>query len=129
MAGSFEQVGAQLAGVGAQQNSLAAAVASGKLWMEAGVAERAAARCDQAVRDVDDLVYDARDLTRKRKFGDNEDGQAAAKRFALAGQDYIDTMREAQQVFRNMAATYRAAGRTVTQADASNEQLFGGRSE
>lgn len=129
MAGSYEQAGAQLAGIAAQQNSLAAAVAAGELWMEAGVAERAAARCEQAVGDIDDLLRDARDLTRKRKFGDNEDGNAAAARFVQAAQDYIDTMRNAQQVFRNMAATYRAAGRTVAQADASNMQMFGGRSE
>ena len=45
MAGSLEQADAQLAGVAAQQNSLAAAVAAGELWMETGVAERAAARC------------------------------------------------------------------------------------
>jgi len=97
--------------------------------MEAGVAERAAARCDQAVREIDDLLIDARVLTRKRKFGDNEDGNAAAERFAQAGQDYIDAMRSAQGVFKNMAATYRAAGRTVTEADAANEQMFRDRSE
>jgi len=128
MAGSFEHASAQLVDVAAQQNSLAAAVAAGELWMEAGVAERAAARCDQAVKDIDDLVYDARDLTRTRKFGHNEDGQAAAGRFARAGRDYIDTMRNAQQVFRNMAATYRAAGRTVTEADETNEQMLRGES-
>jgi hypothetical protein len=126
MAVGFQHASAQLAGVAAQQNSLAAAVAAGELWMEAGVAERAAARCEQAVRDIDDLVYDARDPARKRKFGDNEDGQAAAERFAQAGQDYIDTMRNSQQVFRNMAATYRAAARTVNEADATNEQMFRG---
>ncbi len=129
MTNSFEPAGVQLAGVVQQQNSLAAAVAAGELWMEVGVAERAAARCDQAVRDIDDLVYDARELTRLRKFGANEDGQAAAARFAQAGQDYIDTMRNAQKVFANMAATYRAAGRTVTEVDAANEQMFGSRSE
>jgi ABC-type nitrate/sulfonate/bicarbonate transport system substrate-binding protein len=126
MAGNFEHASAQLAGVAEQQNSLTAAVAAGELWMEAGVAERAAARCEQAVRDIDDLVYDARDLTRKRRFGDNEDGQAAAERFAQTGQDYIDTMRNSQHVFRNMADTYRAAGRTVTEADATNEKMLRG---
>jgi hypothetical protein len=129
MTNSSELAGAQLAGVAQRQNFLAAAVAASELWMEIGVAERAAARCDQAVRDIDDLVYDARELTRLRKFGANEDGQAAAARFAQAGQDYIDTMRNAQKVFANMAATYRAAGRTVTEVDAANEQMFGSRSE
>ncbi|MGH3719208.1 MAG: hypothetical protein ACRDRI_10305 [Pseudonocardiaceae bacterium] len=120
---SVEQADAQ------QPISLAAAVAAGDLWLEAGVAERAAQRCEQAVREIDDLVHDAQDLTRKRKFGDNEDGNAAAERFAQAGHDYIAAMRHAQQVFRNMAATYRAAGRTVTEADAANEQMFRGRPE
>ncbi|PZS27459.1 MAG: hypothetical protein DLM61_16600 [Pseudonocardiales bacterium] len=55
MAGSFEHSGAQLAGVAQQQNSLAAAVAAGELWLETGVAERAAARCEQAVREIDGL--------------------------------------------------------------------------
>ena len=127
MAGSFEQAGAQLADVAAQQGSLAAAVAAGELWMEAGVAERAAARCDHAVKELDDSLRDALQLTRSRRFGDNEDGHAAAARFAQAGQDYIATMRKAQQVFRNMAATYRAAGRAVTETEAANEQLFRGR--
>jgi len=129
MAGSVEQAGGQLAGVAQQQSSLAAAVAAGELWLESGVAERAAARCEQAVKDIDDLVLDAQDLTRKRKFGDNADGNVAAERFAQAGVDYIDSMRNAQQVFRNMAATYRAAGRTTTETDAVNEQMLRSTSE
>jgi hypothetical protein len=121
MAVGFQHASAQLAGVAAQQNSLAAAVA--------GVAERAAARCEQVIREIDDLLTDAQQLTRRRKFGDNEDGNAAAARFAQAGQDYTDSMMNAQQVFRNMASTYRAAGRTVTAAESANEQMFRGRSE
>ncbi|MGA9312170.1 MAG: hypothetical protein WBV74_17645 [Pseudonocardiaceae bacterium] len=129
MAGSVEQNGGQLASVAQQQSSLAAAVAAGELWLESGVAERAAARCEQAVKDIDSLLKDARQLTVKRKFGDNEDGQAAAERFAQAGHNYIKTMRNAQTVFKNLAATYRAAGRTVTETDAANEQMFRTRSE
>src|SRR2546423_13914631 len=125
MASSFEQAGAQLADIAVQQNSLAAAVASGQLWMDAGVAERAAARCDQAVDELDkSLLRGAEKLARLRKFGDNEDGRAAAGRFAQAGRDNIATMRKAQQVFKNMAATYRAAGRTAAETEAANEQMF-----
>jgi hypothetical protein len=51
---------------------------------------------------------------------------AAAERFAQAGQEYIDTMRSAQQVFRNMAATYRVAGNTAAEAEAANEHMFRG---
>ncbi|HET9254467.1 MAG TPA: hypothetical protein VFO16_04605 [Pseudonocardiaceae bacterium] len=130
MPNTFEQNGAQqLAGIDAQQRSVAAAVAAGELWMEAGVAERAAARCEQAIKELDDSLRDADQLTRLRKFGDNEDGHAAAARFAQAGTDYIATMRKAQQVFQNMAVTYRAAGRTVSETEAANEQMFRGRSQ
>jgi hypothetical protein len=54
---------------------------------------------------------------------------AVASGDARAGQEYIDTMTSAQQVFKNMAATYRAAGRSVAEADAANERMFRGRSE
>jgi uncharacterized protein YukE len=128
MVSSFEQAGAQLAGVAARQTDLQRAVAAGELWMEAGVAERAAARCDQAVEEINDWLRRADVLTWKRKFGANEDGEAAAARFAQAGQDFIDTMTNARQVFESMAATYRAAGRTVTEADTANEQMFRGQS-
>ena len=126
---SFEQAGAQLADVMAQQTDLQRAVAAGELWMEAGVAERAAARCDQAVEEINDWLRRADVLTWKRKFGANEDGEAAVARFAQAGQDFIDTMTNARRVIENMAATYRAAGRTVTEADAANEQTFRGLSQ
>jgi hypothetical protein len=59
MTSSFEQVGAPLAGAAQQPSSLAAAVTAGELWMEAGVAESAAARCDRAVEEIDDLLMRA----------------------------------------------------------------------
>ena len=42
MTSSFAQAGAWLTGAAAQQTDLQRAVAAGELWMEAGVAERAA---------------------------------------------------------------------------------------
>ncbi|MGH3898713.1 MAG: hypothetical protein ACRDTA_10770, partial [Pseudonocardiaceae bacterium] len=128
MASSFEQAGTWLAGADQQQTDLQRAVAAGALWMEAGVAERAAAHCDQVIEEIDQWLARADRLTWKRKFGDNEDGEAAAARFAEAGQEFIDTMTNAQRVFANMAATYRAAGRTVTEADATGQQMFRGQS-
>jgi hypothetical protein len=71
-----------LTGAAAQQTDLQRAVAAGELWMEAGVAERAAARCDQAVGEINDCLAQAYMLTRTRKFGANEDGEAAAARYA-----------------------------------------------
>jgi hypothetical protein len=137
---SFTQAGAPLADVAQQPNSLAAAVATGELWMEAGVAELAAARCDRAVKEINDLLREARDIIRERQFGHNDDGNHAADRFVQAARDYIDTMRNARQVFENMAATYRASGHRVAEddavseqvlrgIDAASEQMFRGRSE
>ncbi|MGH3991602.1 MAG: hypothetical protein ACRDSN_03955 [Pseudonocardiaceae bacterium] len=125
----FEQVSGQLVGVERQQTDLRRAVDSGELWMEAGVAESAAKRCEQTITDIDEWMVKADRLTERRKFGDNEDGQRAAERFGQAGDEIVAVMREAQQVFQNMAATYRAAGRTVAEADAAGQQQLQGRSE
>ncbi|MDQ4011514.1 MAG: ESX secretion-associated protein EspG [Actinomycetota bacterium] len=84
MASSFGQVGAWLTGAAAQQTDLQRAVAAGELWMEAGVAERAAARCDQAVEEINDWLARGDRLTWRRKFGANEDGAAAADLAAAA---------------------------------------------
>ena len=128
MAG-FEQTHAQLEGVQRQQNDLRRAVDAGELWMEAGVAETAAQRCEQAIRDIDDWLSNARRLTQRRKFGDNYDGNAAALRFVEAGREVVNVMRSAQDVFQNMADTYRAAGRTAAEADAAGAQALQGRAE
>ncbi|MGQ0774611.1 MAG: hypothetical protein ACT4NY_09365 [Pseudonocardiales bacterium] len=128
MASGFEQAGAQLVGINGQQTDLQAAVAAGELWMEAGVAETAARRCEQAITEIDQWLSSADRLVRRRKLGDNADGNAAAARFSEAGRDFIDSMRNAQRVFANMAATYRAAGRTVARADEAGQDMFRGRS-
>ncbi|MGH3930404.1 MAG: hypothetical protein ACRDTF_10560 [Pseudonocardiaceae bacterium] len=128
MASGFERASAQLVGIKGQQNDLQAAVAAGELWMEAGVAETAARRCEQAVTEIDEWLGRARQLIQTRKLGDNPDGNGAAARFSEAGWDFVDSMKGAQLVFTNMAATYRAAGRTVTQADEAGQETFRGRS-
>jgi hypothetical protein len=129
MAGSsgFQQAAAQLDGADQQQLGLRAAVDGGQLWMEAGVAEAAAKRCDQAVQEMDGWLSDARGLAQACAFGDNADGNAAAVRFARAGHEFITSVQHAQDVFKSMAATFRAAGRTAAEADASSEQHFKGR--
>lgn len=124
----FEQVSGQLAGVERQQTDLRRAVDSGELWMEAGVAEAAALRCERAITDIDGWLSRSDRLTQRRKFGDNEDGSQAAERFGQAGDEIVVVMQNAQRVFASMADTYRAAGRTVAEADAAGQQSFGGRS-
>lgn len=125
----FEQVSGQLAGIGQQQTDLRRAVDSGELWMEAGVAEAAAKRCDQTRDEINQWLNDTERLTQRRKFGANEDGNLAAEKFGQAGDEVVGVMVNARTVFENMAATYRAAGRTVAEADAAGEQKFQGSSE
>ncbi|MGH3795440.1 MAG: hypothetical protein ACRDSP_11165 [Pseudonocardiaceae bacterium] len=128
-ASGFHQAVVQLDGVDQQQKGLRAAVDAGQLWMEAGVAEAAAKRCDQAIDEIDGWLQDARPLAQTCEFGDNKDGNAAAQRFFDAGREYVATVRQAQQVFRHMADTFRTAGRTAAEADSASEQQFKGRSE
>lgn len=123
---SFSGLGASLGALTEQQSDLEAAVESGQLWMEAGVAERAAARCEQAVDEIRAWLGDTYELVQRRKFGANEDGEAAAARYATAGQEYVQVMKEARDVFQRMADTYRAAGRTIAQAEETNQLTFRG---
>ena len=129
MTSSFAQSQADLAGIAQQHTQLRAAVDAGELWMDADVAERAAARCDQAVRELDQWLIAGRRLTRKCKFGANEDGESAAIAFVQAGGEYLDTIRNAQRVIANIAETFRAAGRTVVAADEAGQQMFRGAGE
>ncbi|MGQ0778572.1 MAG: hypothetical protein ACT4NY_29865 [Pseudonocardiales bacterium] len=126
VAGSFQQADAQLVGINGQQTDLQAAVVAGQLWMEAGVAETAAKRCDQAVVDINLWLGGARRLAERAMFGANEDGEAAAERFAQAGRELIAVVENARTIFQNMAATYRAAGRAAAEADEAGQQSFRG---
>ncbi|HEX2297252.1 MAG TPA: hypothetical protein VHH34_01835 [Pseudonocardiaceae bacterium] len=127
--GGFEQAAALGAGAEQRQNDLRRAVDSGELWMEAGVAERAAQRCEQTVVEINQWLSRADRLIERLPFGDNHDGVAVAERYAQAGQEFINEMTRARTVIENMAATYRAAGRTVAAADEAGQQSFQGRSE
>ena len=104
------------------QQRLAAAVESRKLWMEEGVADKAATCCDQAVADLNAWLRDADVLTRRLPFGDNHDGNATAERFGQAGERYLEVMQGARDLFTSMAATYRVAGGLMEQTDQDAEQ-------
>lgn len=106
------------------QQQLSGAVAGGQLWMEEGVAERAAGICDRAVVELDEWLTTANVLTRQLPFGENEDGNASANAYARAGANYIEVMRGARDHYQAMAQTYRAAGRTMEQTDQDAAQPF-----
>lgn len=68
-----------------QQFHLQAAVDAGKLWIDTGAPPPAATK--QSGNST--TGWSARELTVRRKFGDNEDGNPAAERFVQAGHEYI----------------------------------------
>ncbi len=99
----------------------------------ADVAERAAARCEQQIDEIESMIRDLEPLERQRKFGDNADGRAAATAFrdaAVTGENSVrGVLVKSQEVLRNMAATYRAAGGAAAQAEQANQQMFSGGAE
>lgn len=126
--GFFQQADAQLVGINGQQTDLQRAIVAGELWMDADVAKRAAERCDLAAMKITESLDMADQLTWTRRFGNNEDGWAAADRFAQAGREYVAALGKARTVIENMAATYRAAGLAAAQADEVGRQSFRGTS-
>jgi len=106
------------------QQRLAAAVESRKLWMEAGVADEAAQCCDQAVDNLNVWLQDARVLTRRLPFGDNQDGYASVEVFRQAGEKYLEVMQDARDLFFEMAATYRMAGGLMEHTEQDVAQGF-----
>ena len=130
---NFMQANQGLAAMQQQQHGLDAAVTAGELWMEPDVAERAAARCEQQIDEVELILDGLRDLDRERKFGDNADGLATAKAFkdaAVTGENSVrGVLVKSQDVLRNMAATYRAAGQAAARAEQANQQMFSGGAE
>ncbi len=130
---NFAQANQGLAAMQQQQQGLSAAVTAGELWMEPDVAERAAARCEQQIDEVRSIIFDLQPLERQRKFGDNEDGLATAKAFkdaAVTGENSVrGVLVKSQEVLRNMAATYRAAGQAAARAEQANQQMFSGGAE
>ncbi len=130
---NFAQANQGLAAMQQQQHGLSAAVTAGHLWMEPDVAERAAARCEQQIDEIESMIRDLEPLERQRKFGDNADGRAAATAFrdaAVTGENSVrGVLVKSQEVLRNMAATYRAAGGAAAQAEQANQQMFSGGAE
>lgn len=127
---SFVQASQGLETLQQEQRGLQAAVAAGELWMEPDVAERAAQRCEQQIIEVNEIIGDLRPLARERRFGDNDHGHQVARAFkdaAVTGENSVaGVLRESKDVLRDMAQTFRDAGRAAAAAEQANQQLFGG---
>ncbi|MGH3977511.1 MAG: hypothetical protein ACRDRZ_00670 [Pseudonocardiaceae bacterium] len=122
----FAQAGQDLAGLQQHQQGLQSAIDAGQLWMEPGVAERAAVACDQQVERVRQILRKCYRIQQQARFGANEDGEAAAARYERAGNEFVAVMEGAQRVFEDMAANFRKAGRAAAQAEEANQQMFRG---
>ncbi|MGH3979165.1 MAG: hypothetical protein ACRDRZ_09225 [Pseudonocardiaceae bacterium] len=127
---NFAQQSRRLAAFRQEQRGLQAAVAAGELWMEAGVAERAAKRCERGFTEVEEIIDKLRPLGREFRFGENDHGRQVAKAFKNAAvgdhNSVTAVLRESQHVLRDMAQTFREAGRAVEHAERTNEQDLGG---
>ncbi|MCA1008730.1 hypothetical protein LCL87_23740 [Rhodococcus hoagii] len=111
-------------------NELGAMVDSGELFLEAGVAEKCAARCAELHRELVILQRDAKRLATVDGLGHLPSGVALARKFeqkASGGEypldralaDHITVVTEMRSVFEKIAANYAAA-------EESNAQRFTG---
>ncbi|MFM1726552.1 hypothetical protein ABEU20_000230 [Rhodococcus sp. PAM 2766] len=109
-------------------SELGAMVDAGELFLEAGVAERCAARCAELHRELVTLQRDAKRLARIDGLGHLPSGVALARKFgqkASGGEypldqalaDHITVVEEMRSVFEKIAANYEAA-------EESNAQRF-----
>ncbi len=108
---------------------LKAAALGGELRFEPAAAERCAQVCETAVDQITDQLQTARQLTRVEGFGDTIAGRALADKFARKGGEAVDVLVAHRQVLQDMAATYRAAGRAYTEAEANNAVRLRGTEE
>ncbi|WP_430335054.1 hypothetical protein [Rhodococcus sp. ACT016] len=103
-------------------------VDAGELFLEPGIAERCAARCDQLRDELMDLQRRATRLSRIEGLGHLPSGLALSRKFeqkASGGEypldqalaDHITVVEQMQSVFEKIAASYTAA-------EESNVQRF-----
>ena len=85
--------------------------------------------CETAVDQITDQLQTARQLTGVEGFGDTIAGRALADKFARKGGEAVDVLVAHRQVLQDMAATYRAAGRAYTEAEANNAVRLRGTEE
>lgn len=108
-------------------SELGAMVDAGELFLEAGVAEKCAARCADLHRELVVLQRDAKRLARIDGLGHLPSGVALARKFeqkASGGEypldqaiaDHITVVEQMQAVFEKIAANYAATEQSNTRA-------------
>ena len=86
----------------------------------------AALRCEQQIDEVDPIINDLRSLGRERRFGNNDHGHQVRRAFkdaAVGGENSLSGCYVSPRgVLRDMASTFRHAGRAAA-AEPANQQM------
>jgi len=127
---NMSQAAGQLDALTQQQAGLKAAIDSGSLALEPGVAEKAAKICRDQIGELEQLKFDVEQLGTRLPFGDCEVGNQLSAKFALKAKggpnSIYDVLVQSQQVLENMARNYEAAGRMYHQVEQDSAAAFKG---
>ncbi|MGI8306216.1 hypothetical protein [Saccharopolyspora hattusasensis] len=101
-------------------------VSAGKLALDPEVAEKAAKRCDDEIRELGKLVRDANQISRVSGLGNYPDGQQLAQRFMdkanHEGSGALTLIRMMQDELQKQADAFRAAARDYRATDEQQAQ-------
>ncbi|MGP4019169.1 hypothetical protein [Saccharopolyspora sp. 5N708] len=96
-------------------------VSAGKLALDPAVAENAAKRCEEEIRELARLMRDADQMTRLSGLGNYPDGADLTRRFidkaSASGSGAVDLIRQLQDELKKQADAFRAAAKDYRATD------------
>lgn len=96
-------------------------VGAGKLALDPEVAENAAKRCEEEIRELARLMRSADRMTRLSGLGNYPDGQQLTQRFidkaSASGTGAVDLIRQLQDELQKQADAFRAAAKDYRATD------------
>ncbi|MEV0052271.1 hypothetical protein AB0L88_28345 [Saccharopolyspora shandongensis] len=96
-------------------------VGSGKLSLDPDVADKAAKRCEEEIRELARLLRDSDQITRLSGLGNYPDGQQLTQRFvdkaSAPGAGALDLVRQLQDELQKQADAFRAAAKDYRATD------------
>jgi HPt (histidine-containing phosphotransfer) domain-containing protein len=112
--------------VAAQSQWVNQQVSAGKLALDPEVAEKAAKHCEDEMEALQNLIQEARAISRVQGMGNYPDGQQLARRFEDKANDptagAFALIRQMQDELQKMADAYRAAARDYRAIDEQHAQ-------
>ncbi|WP_223840057.1 hypothetical protein [Saccharopolyspora pogona] len=119
--GGFQAAAEGLQAVRQQTQWVNQQVSGGKLALDPEVAEKAAKRCEEEIRELAKLVRNAQQISRVQGLGNYPDGQQLAKRFEdkanAPGAGAIELIRMMQKELQAQADAFRAAAKDYRSTD------------